>query len=143
MGCRRSSRGSRPGGGIHGEGVDEGNVVDEDALWQGHEDVASSLMANGGAVGGGASAGSEAEESAEGWLKGGGDACPVHTTVQNLFQDVMGQRKLCGEGEALHAAVGVRVMECGSADALHGGGIEGLGWRSCGGVGGQSTTLRS
>jgi hypothetical protein len=35
------------------------------------------------AVGRGASAGSEAE----GWLEGGGDARPVHSTAQNPFQD--------------------------------------------------------
>jgi hypothetical protein len=69
--------------------VNDGDVGDGDALWQGHEDVPPSLRANGGAVGGGASASSEAWESAEGWLEGGGDARPVHSTAQNPFQDVM------------------------------------------------------
>jgi hypothetical protein len=51
MGCGCSSCGSRPGEGIHGEGVDARNVGDGDALWPGHEDAAPSLGANGGAVG--------------------------------------------------------------------------------------------
>jgi hypothetical protein len=107
MGCRRSSCGSRPGDGIHGEGMDGRNVGNGEALWQGHEDVAPSLRANGGAVGRSACA-SEARESTEGWLQGGGDAHPVHSMAQNLFQDVMAQRKLCSQGGASHAMVGVR-----------------------------------
>jgi hypothetical protein len=125
MGCRRSSRGSRLGEGIHGEGVDDRNVGDGDALWQGHEDVAPSLGANGRDVGGGASAGSEDWESAEGWLKDGCDARPVHSTAQNPFQDVIAQHELCGKGGASHGVVGVRAVEGGSAATLHGGGIEG------------------
>jgi hypothetical protein len=104
--------------------VDDRNVSDGDALWKGHEDVAPSLGANGRAVGG-ASAGSEVWESAEGWLKGGGIARPVHSTEQNPFQDIMAQGELCGKGGALHAMVGARAVEGGSAAALHGGGIEG------------------
>jgi hypothetical protein len=50
--------------------VDDRDVGDGDALWKGHEDVALSLMTNSRVVGGGASAGSEAWESAEGWFKG-------------------------------------------------------------------------
>jgi hypothetical protein len=38
-GTRRSSCGSRPREGIHGEGVDTRKVRDGDALWQGHEDI--------------------------------------------------------------------------------------------------------
>jgi hypothetical protein len=79
MGCRHSSHGSRPGESIDGEGVDGRNVGDGDALWKGHEDVALSLGANGRAVGGGASTGSEAWESLEGWLKSGRNARPVHS----------------------------------------------------------------
>jgi hypothetical protein len=103
--------------------VDNGNVGDEDALWQGHEEVAPNLRVNGGAIGRSACAGSEAGESAEGWLKGGGDARPVHSTAQNLFQDVMAQRKLCSEGRASHAVVSVGAVDGGYAVALHGGGI--------------------
>jgi hypothetical protein len=125
MGCRRSSRGSRPGDDVWGEGVDDRDVGDGDALWKGHKDVAPSLGANGQAVDGGASAGSEAWESAEGWFEGGGDARPVHSTAQNPFQHIMVQREMCGKGGASHAVVGVRVVEGGSAAALHGGGIQG------------------
>jgi hypothetical protein len=105
--------------------VDDRDVGDGDALWKGHEDVAPSLRASGRAVGGGASAGSETWESAEGWFKGGGDACPVHSTVQNLFQDIMAQREMCSKGGASHAVVGVCAVEGGYTAALHGGGIEG------------------
>jgi hypothetical protein len=83
------------------------------------------LGANGGAVGRSACAGSKASDSVEGWLKGGGDAGPVHSTAQNPCLDVMAQRKLCSEGGASHAVVGVRVVWGDSAAALHGGGIEG------------------
>jgi hypothetical protein len=44
MGCRRSSRGRCAGEGIHGEAVDDGNVGDRDARWQGHEDTISLHM---------------------------------------------------------------------------------------------------
>jgi hypothetical protein len=108
MGCRRSSCGSsRLRNGNHGEGVNDGNVCNGDPLWQGREDVAPSLWANGGAVGRSACAGSEAADSLEGWLKGGGDARTVHSTAQNPCQDVMAQRNLCSEGVASHALVGV------------------------------------
>jgi hypothetical protein len=105
--------------------VDDRDVGDGDALWRGQEDVSPSLGANGQAFGGGASAGSEAWKSAEGWFKGGGDARPVHSTTQNPFQDIMAQLEMCGKGGASHVVVGVRAVECGSAAALHGGGIEG------------------
>jgi hypothetical protein len=90
--------------------VDDGNVLDGDTLWHSHEDVPPSLQANGRAVGRSACAGIEAEESAEVWLKGGGDARPVHSTAQNPFQDVMAQHELCSEGGASHAVVGVRAV---------------------------------
>jgi hypothetical protein len=56
---------------------------------------------------------------------GGGDACPVHSTAQNPFQNSMAQREMCGKGGASHAVVGVHAVEGGSAVTLHGGGIEG------------------
>jgi hypothetical protein len=103
MECPGSSRGSRPGEGIHGEGIHgegiHGEGVDDgdgDALWQGHEDVTPSLGANGGATSRGASASREAGEWAEGLLKGGGDARPVHSMAQNPFQHDMAQRNLWG-----------------------------------------------
>jgi hypothetical protein len=65
--------------------VDGGHVGHGDALGQGH-DVSSSLMADGGAVCGGAGAGSKAGESAEGWLDGRGD---LHSKAQSPFQDIM------------------------------------------------------
>jgi hypothetical protein len=125
MGCRRSSRGSRPGDDVKGKGVDGRDVGDGDALWQGHKDVAPSLEANGRAIGRGASTGNEAWELAEGWLEGGDDARPVHSTAQNPFQDIMAQREMRGKGGASHTVVGVRVVEGGSAAALHSGGVEG------------------
>jgi hypothetical protein len=66
MGCRGSSCGSRQGEGIHGEGVDDGHVGDEDALWQGQEDVALILGVKGRAVNRSTCTGSEARETAEG-----------------------------------------------------------------------------
>jgi hypothetical protein len=94
--------------------VDDRDVGNGDALWNGHEDVALSLGASGRAIGRGASAGSEAWESAEGRFKGGGDARPVHSTAQNPM-DIMAQREMCGKGGGSHAVVGVRAVEGGSA----------------------------
>jgi hypothetical protein len=102
--------------------VDERDVGDGDALWKGQEDVAPRLEGNGRAFDGGASAGSEAWEPAEGWFKGGGDARPMHSTAQNPFQDIMSQHEMCG---ASPAVVGVCAVESGSTATLHGGGIEG------------------
>jgi hypothetical protein len=82
------------------EGVDDGNVRDDDALEHGKEDVALSLESDGGSVGRNASASSKARMAAEGRFKGGGDACPVHSTAQHPFQDVMVQRELCSQGGA-------------------------------------------
>jgi hypothetical protein len=79
--------------------VDDRNVGDGGAL--GLEDVAPSLGVNGGAVGRSACPGSKAGELAERWLKGGGDARPVHS---------MAQCKLCTEGGASRAVVGVRAV---------------------------------
>jgi hypothetical protein len=62
-------------------------------------------------------------ESDEGWLQGGGDAHPVHSTAQNPIQDVMAQHRVCSEGGAAHARVGIRAVEGCSAAALHCGGI--------------------
>jgi hypothetical protein len=143
MGCCRSSCGSRPGDDVSGEGVDDRDVGDVDALWKSHEDVAPSLGANGRAVGGGASAESEAWKSAEGWLKGGGDARPVNSTAQHPFRDIMVPCEMRGKGGAAHAVVGVRAVEGGSAAALHHGGIEGQDGEARGGVRRQSGTPRS
>jgi hypothetical protein len=57
-----------------------------------------SLGANSGAVGRSACASSEAGKPAEGWLKIGGDARPVHSTAQSPLQDAIAQHKLCSEG---------------------------------------------
>jgi hypothetical protein len=46
----------------------------------------------------------------ERWLKGGGDARPVHSMAQNICLDVMAQYKLCTEGGASRAVVGVRAV---------------------------------
>jgi hypothetical protein len=54
--CRRSSRGSRSEAGVQGEGWMMETLVME-MPWQGHEDVASSLGADDGAVGSGSSRG--------------------------------------------------------------------------------------
>jgi hypothetical protein len=116
--------GSRPGEGVHGEGVDYGKVGDGDVFWQGHEDVAPSLGANGPS-----SAEVPAPAARLGSPRRGGsrvEAMPPRCTARRKkFQDVMVQRDLCGEGGALHAVVGVHTVEGGSAAALHGGGNEG------------------
>jgi hypothetical protein len=100
MGCRRSSRGSRLGEGIHGEGVDDRKVGDGDALWQGHEDVAPSLGANGQDVGGGASAGSEAWESARGGSRV--EAMPARCTTRSKIPFRMSLRSVNCVARAEH-----------------------------------------
>jgi hypothetical protein len=48
----------------------------------------------------------KAGEAAEGWLEIRGNAHPVHSTVQNPFEDAMAQRGRCGQSGALHNVVG-------------------------------------
>jgi hypothetical protein len=54
-----------------------------------------SLDLGGGSVCRNAGACGKARKASEGWLKGGGDARPVHSTAQHPFQDIMAQRELC------------------------------------------------
>jgi hypothetical protein len=54
-----------------------------DAYGHGREHVPSSIRAGGGAVGGCAAAVVETQEVAEGGLKSGGNACPMHNMAQN------------------------------------------------------------
>jgi hypothetical protein len=110
------------GEGVQGEVVDDGNICDRGALWQGHEDVAPSFWADGRAVGRSAGARGGAVWPAQDRLERKGDARPVHSTTQNLFQNVMVQRKLCDKRGASHDLVGVRAVEGGSTAALHDGG---------------------
>jgi hypothetical protein len=99
--------------------VDDGHVGDSDALGHGHEDVPSSARAGGGAIGRRAGAISEPREAAEGGLKCGGNARPVHSTAQNPFEDVMAHRGLCRQGGASHAVVGVHGAQGDPTAALH------------------------
>jgi hypothetical protein len=62
---------------------------------------------------------------AEGGFLGGGDARPVHNTVQNPFQDVMAQRGVCSKGRTQHPIVNLGRAEGGAAVALHGRGVGG------------------
>jgi hypothetical protein len=64
-------------------------------------------------------------EAAEGGFLGGGDACPVHDTAQNPFQDVMAQRGMCSEGRAPHSVVSLGGAKVGATVALHGKGVGG------------------
>jgi hypothetical protein len=79
------------GKGVKGGGVDDGNVRDGDALGHGEDDLATSLDLDGGSVRGSAGACGQAGKAAKCGLKGEGDARPVHSTLQNPFQDVMAQ----------------------------------------------------
>jgi hypothetical protein len=54
----------------------------------------------------------------------------VHSTAQYPFQDVVAQRKLCGQGAASHGVVGVRATECSPAAALDGRGVERQHWEA-------------
>jgi hypothetical protein len=99
--------------------LDDGHVDDDDALGHGPEDVPSSARAGGGAIGGHADAIGEPREAAECGLECGGNARPVHSTVQNPFMDVMPQRGLCRQGGAPHAVVGVCAAQGDPTAALH------------------------
>jgi hypothetical protein len=74
--------------------VGDGNVGYGDASWQG-KDVPAGFEPGAGTHDRGASAPGKAREAAEGGFLGGGDACPVHNTVQTPFQDVMAQCGIC------------------------------------------------
>jgi hypothetical protein len=54
----------------------------------------------------------------------------VHSTAQYPFEDVVAQRKLCGQGAASHGMVGVRAPECSPAAALHSRGVERQHWEA-------------
>jgi hypothetical protein len=92
---------------VDGEGVHHRDVRDGYVLGKYHENLPAWLSTDYGTVRGGARAGGETGEAAEGWLEGTGNVRPVHGTAQNRFQDVMAQRDLCGQGWASHAVVGV------------------------------------
>jgi hypothetical protein len=77
------------------------------------------LSAGGGAISRCAGAVGETGEAAEGELKCGGNARPVHGTVHVPWQDVMAQHGLCRQGGALHAVVGVHAAQGGPAAAVH------------------------
>jgi hypothetical protein len=72
---------------------------------------------------GGARAGGENGEGAEGWLEGRGNTSPVHGTLQNPFQDVVAQCVQPGRGIARR---GRYLNDSGQLEAAqHGGGIQG------------------
>jgi hypothetical protein len=77
---------------VEGGGVDSGDVRDGDVLGHGKENVARSLDSDGGSIHGSSGASGEARKASEGGLNGGGDARPVHSMVQNSFQDIITQR---------------------------------------------------
>jgi hypothetical protein len=116
------------------KGWGDGNVGYGDASRQGQEDVPAGFDPGAGIRGRGAIAPCEAREAAEGGFLGGGDACPVHDTAQNPFQDVMEQRGMCSEGRAPHSVVslgGGRVApqsHC-TAGALEGSMLRPRRWR--------------
>jgi hypothetical protein len=89
--------------------VGDGNVGYGDASRQGQEDVPAGFDPGAGTRGRGASAPGKAREAAEGGFLGGGDACPVHNTAQNPFQDIMVQRGMCSEGRAPHSVVSLYI----------------------------------
>jgi hypothetical protein len=64
-------------------------------------------------------------EAAEGRFLGGGDARPVHNTVQYPFQDVMAQCGMCSEGRAPHPMVDIGRAEGRATVALHSRGVGG------------------
>jgi hypothetical protein len=105
--------------------VGDGNVGYGDASTQGQEDVPASFDPGAGTRGRGASAPGKAREAAEGGFLGGGDACHVHDTVQNPFQDVMAQCGTCSEGRARHSVVSFGGAKGGATVALHGRGVGG------------------
>jgi hypothetical protein len=79
---------------VEGGGVDSGDVRNGDFLGHGKENVARRLDSDGGSVHGSSGASGEARKASEGVFKGGGDARPVHSMVQNSFQDIIMQRKM-------------------------------------------------
>jgi hypothetical protein len=78
-----------------------------------------------GTRGRGSSASGKAGEAAEGGFLGGGDACPVHDTAQNPFQDVIAQCGMCSDGRAKHSVVSLGGAKGGAAAAWQGRGVGG------------------
>jgi hypothetical protein len=108
---------------MRGERVPHRDICNGDAPREDHEDVPPGLDAGSGAICCGSRC-FEAGETAKGRFEGGGNTGPVHSTAQYPFEDVVAQRKLCGQGAASHGMVGVRAPECSSAAALHSRGVE-------------------
>jgi hypothetical protein len=103
-----------------GERVRHRDICDGDAPREDHEDVPLCLDAGSGAIRCSSRTGCEAGETAKGRFEGGGNTSPVHSTAQYPFQDVVAQRKLCGQGAAAHGMVGVRATKCSPAAARSG-----------------------
>jgi hypothetical protein len=99
--------------------VDEGHIDNANAFGHRQEDIPWSTRSGGGAIGGFAWAVGEIREAAEGGLKCGGSARPVHSTAQHPCQDVVAQHGLCSQGGAPHAVVGFRAAKGGTTDTLH------------------------
>jgi hypothetical protein len=64
-----------------------------------------SLGLDAGSISRGAGALGVARKGAEGRLQGGGDACSVHYTAQNPFQDTVVQRGQGSNGQASHGVI--------------------------------------
>jgi hypothetical protein len=90
----------------------------------------SGLDADSGAICCSSRAGFEARETAKGRFEGRGNTGPVHSTAQYPFEDVVAQRKLCGQVAASHGMVGVRAPECSPAAALRSRGVERQHWEA-------------
>jgi hypothetical protein len=115
---------------MRGERVHHRDICDGDAPREDHEDVPSGLVAGSGAICCSSRTSFEARETAKGRFEGRGNTGPVHSTAQYPFEDVVAQRKLCGQGAASHGMVGVHAPECSPAAALHSRGVERQHWEA-------------
>jgi hypothetical protein len=105
--CRRSRRGRCPGEGIHGEAVDDGNVGDRDALWQGHEDTISLHMYR------------------HAVLRPGGTHHSAQRYPDRDFARAVHRAGLGTKTSPLHTMADVQTEEGGPTTARHCGGIQG------------------
>jgi hypothetical protein len=100
--CYRSCHRRSCQEGADGWRVDDGDICASDALGEGKEDVHPSLDPDAGSIRRGAGALRWAGEAAKGRLQGGGDACPLHYTAQNPFQDIVVQCVQSSKGRPSH-----------------------------------------
>jgi hypothetical protein len=115
---------------MRGERVHHRDICDGDTPREDHEDVTSGLDASSGAICCTSRTGFEARETAKGRFEVRGNTGPVHSTAQYPFEDVVAQRKLCGQGAASHGMIGVRAPECNPAATLQSRGVERQHWEA-------------